>query len=102
MTDDEQMQLKKDVLYNEHESRAELNACVVKLERLQAHLQKWSEHLKNFTSAVGKLDLPIETAAKWRAFPEVNLSEVVAACDETISVRIKLDGIRSQKRKLSL
>lgn len=102
MTDSERMQLEKDVLYNEHKAKADLSGCAVRLQQLQARLQTWSDHLKSFTNAIDNLDAPIERATQWRDFPDVDLKEVLSACDEAITVRHRLDGVQSQKKKLGL
>jgi hypothetical protein len=102
MTDNERMQQEKDVLYSEHKTNAELNATIVRLQRMQELLQKWSEHLRSFANALEQVDLPIERATQWRQFPDVDLKEVLSACDEAIATRSRLDGIRSQKNKLGL
>jgi hypothetical protein len=102
MTDSERAQLEKDVLYNEHKTKGEFSACIVRLQRMQQDVQKWSEHLGMLASTLERTELPIERATQWRMFPEVNLKEVLSACDEAIAVRSRLDGIQSQKSKLGL
>ena len=102
MTDGERIQQEKDVLHSEHQANTELNACIVKLQRMQDHVQEWSEQLKMLTRMLERVDLPIEQATQWRAFPDVDLKEVLSACDEAIATRGRLDGIRSQKKKLGL
>jgi hypothetical protein len=47
-------------------------------------------------------DLPIERATQWRMFPEVDLKEVLSACDEAIAARTRLEALQSQKKKLGL
>jgi|SRR5271156_295404 len=102
MTDSERTQLEKDVLYNEHKTKAELSACVVRLQQMQQDVQKWSEYLKMLASTLERTDLPVERATQWRGFPGVDPVKVSAACDEAIAVRYRLDGIQSQKSKLGL
>lgn len=102
MTDSERTQLEKDVLYNEHKMKAEFSACIVRLQRMQQDVQKWSEHLRTLANTLEQTDLPIERATQWRMFPDVDLKEVLSACDEAIAVRSRLDGIRSQRNKLGL
>jgi hypothetical protein len=102
MTDGDRTQLEKDVLYNEHKTKAELGAYIVNLQRMQQDLQKWSEHLKMLANMLDQTDLPVERATQWRMFPDVDLKEVLSNCDEAIAVRLRLDGIQSQKKKLGL
>lgn len=102
MTDSELVQQEKDVLYGENKTTVELNAHIVKLQRMQADLHTWSEHLRMFHGCLENLDLPIERAITWRDSPDIDLKEVVTACDEAIAVRTRLDSIRSQKKKLGL
>lgn len=71
MTDSERAQQEKDVVYNEHKTKAEFNACIVKLQRMQEDVQKCSERLKTFANMLENTDLPIERATDWRSFPEV-------------------------------
>ena len=100
MTDNERTQLEKDVLYNEHKTKAEFNACVVKLQQIQERIQKWSEHLRTFIAKVERA--PIDDARQWRSFPDVDPTEVVNACDDAIAAKGRLDGIQAQKQKLGL
>ena len=102
MTDGERTQLEKDVLYNEHKAKAEFNACIVKLQRMRESIQKWPEHLRMLTSMLEQTELPIERATQWRNFPDVDLKEVLNACDEAIAARTRLDALQSQKKKLGL
>jgi hypothetical protein len=102
MTDNERTELGKDVLYNEHKTKAEFSACIVRLQRMQQDVQKWSENLRTLASTLEQINLPIERATQWRMFPEVDLKEVLSACDEAIAVRLRLDGVHSQKNKLGL
>ena len=102
MTDSERTELEKDVLYNEHKTKAEFSACIVRLQRMQQDVQKWSEHLRTLASTLEQTDLPIERATQWRMFPEVDLKEVLSACDEAIAVRTRLDALQSQKKKLGM
>jgi hypothetical protein len=102
MTDSEREQQEKDVLHAEHKTKAELSAYIVRLQRMQQDVQKWSEHLKMLAGTLERTDLPIERAKQWRMFPEVDLKEVLSACDEAIVVRSRLDGIQSHKNKLGL
>jgi hypothetical protein len=102
MTDSERTQLEKDVLYNEHQTKAEFSACIVRLQRMREGVQKWSENLRMLTSILDQPDQLVERVTQWRMFPELDLKEVLSACDEAVAVRTRLDGIQSQKKKLGL
>jgi len=77
-------------------------ACIVKLQRMRESIQKWPENLRMLTSMLEKTELPIERATQWRNFPDVDLKEVLSACDEAIAARTQLDALQSQKKKLGL
>ena len=102
MTDQEQTELKKQVLYDEHTAKSEFDAYIVKLHQMKEQLRECYDRLGTFLTKLDNLERSPEDVSVWRVFPDVKVQEVVSTCDAAISARKKLDGLRSQKQRLGL
>jgi hypothetical protein len=103
MTVEEQVQVAKDVLYEEHEVGRELAAYLVKIENAKENFRKLSDALCVFRGSLHSgSSITEEEGDGYRAFIGISMSDLEKSCTAAKQLNARLQTIREQKKNLGL
>ncbi len=103
MTNDERVQVEKDVLYEEYETAKELAAHLFKIERAEEQMRNLLDSLSVFRgSLIPSNPITAEEGNRYRQFINVDLQDVSKSCAAARELSDKLKRIRERRSSLGL
>jgi hypothetical protein len=103
MTVEEQVQVAKDVLYEEHEVGRELAAYLVRIESAKENFRRLTDALCVFQGSLHLgSSITEQEGDRYRAFLSVSLPDLEKSCVAARKLSARLQMIREHKKTLGL